>query len=221
MTVREWTFGTLRVRRFCEDISAPVVYVSGDGRGIETCGWTVISVEGIDWNRDLTPWPAKAVFRGRPDFGGGAGEYLRMLTEEIIPAAEKDIQPSGRAVMGYSLAGLFAVYAALETQLFDASASVSGSMWYPGFSEYVAQKENAPECAYFSVGDREKLSRSAAFRSIEECTHAVTNALGGRGTQTVFELNPGGHFDDAPGRMRRALEWMNREFIPEKRRMSE
>ena len=208
MNVREWTFGALRVRRFCGEACAPVVYVSGGAVGLENCGWTVISVEGIDWNRDLTPWPAKAVFRGQPDFGGGAADYLRVLTQEIMPGAEEDLQPPKRAVMGYSLGGLFAVYAALETDAFDAAASVSGSMWYPGFAEYAAQKKRAPECAYFSVGEREKLSRNAAFRSIEDCTHAVMHALEERGAATVFELNPGGHFDDAPGRMRRALEWL-------------
>jgi predicted alpha/beta superfamily hydrolase len=111
--------------------------------------------------------------------------------------------------MGYSLGGLFAVYAALETDVFDAAASVSGSMWYPGFAEYAVQKECALQCVYFSVGEREKLSRNAAFRSIEDCTHAVMHALENKGAKTVFELEPGGHFDDAPGRMRRALEWLN------------
>lgn len=209
MTAREWQFGEVRVKRMCADPSAPVVYVHGNAEVPDRFGWTVVSVDGIDWNRDLTPWPAKAVFRGQPDFGGGAGAYLRELTGEIIPAVEEDLQPCARIIAGYSLAGLFAVYAALETDLFQAAASVSGSMWYPGFAEYAEQKEGAPKLAYFSVGDREKLGRNAAFHSIEGCTQRICNSFAERGARTVFELNPGGHFNDAEERMRRAFDWLN------------
>ena len=210
MTVQEWKIDRWSVKRLCTDPSAPAVYVHGEG--IEADGWTVISVGNADWNLDLTPWPEKAVFRGQPDFGGGAGEYLRVLTQRIIPAAEADIRPAARAVMGYSLAGLFAVYAALETDVFDAVASVSGSMWYPGFAEYARQKERAPKAAYFSVGEREKRSRNAHFRMIDECTESVRRSFELRGAHTAFELNSGGHFDDPEGRMRRALCWMKDAF---------
>lgn len=212
MTVRQWTVRGLCVTRFCRDAAAPVLYVSGDARGLEDCGWTLVSVENLNWSHDLTPWPAKAAFRGQSDFGGGASEYLKMLTQEIMPAVEADLQPSLRAIAGYSLAGLFAVYASLETKLFDAAASVSGSMWYPGFAEYVCQNGNAPGKTYFSVGDREKSGRNKVFHSIEEDTKRIARALEIRGAETVFELNAGGHFDDPSGRMRRAVDWLNKSM---------
>lgn len=211
--VRSWETGRRRIARYCADPAAPVLYVhcgEEEARQLAQSGWTVVAVGGIDWNHDLTPWPAKAVFRGQPDFTGGAEEYLKELKENIIPAAEADIAPSARAILGYSLAGLFAAYAAMETGLFDMAASVSGSMWYPGFAEYA---QNAPHCAkrmYFSVGDREKLSRSAAFRSVEECTFRVMEAMEKSGAETFFERNPGGHFDDPAGRMMRALDWIGK-----------
>lgn len=208
MTVREWRLGDVRVTRRCADASAPAVYIHGFSEVPEAFGWTVISIDGIDWNRDLTPWPAKAVFRGQPDFGGGAGAYLRTLTEEIMPTAEEGLNPGERIIAGYSLAGLFAVYAALETERFDACASVSGSMWYPAFAEYAARKKKDVKAAYFSVGDREKLGRNRAFHAIEECTACIAEALSGCGAETVFELNPGGHFDNPEGRMLRALQWL-------------
>lgn len=209
MSVKRWRFGELCVTRMCENASAPVLYVHGNVNGMEKFGWTVVSIEGIEWNRDLTPWPAKAVFRGQPDFGGGADAHLHRLTGEIMPAVEADLKPQMRIIAGYSLAGLFAVYAALETKLFCAAASVSGSMWYPDFSEYVRRKDSAPELAYFSVGDKEKLGRNAAFHSIEERTQEVMLALRGRGAETVFEKNPGGHFDNPENRMRRAADWLS------------
>lgn len=213
MTERRWSFGELIVTRLCADASNPVLYVHGQPQVPDQFGWTVVSIEGIDWNRDLTPWPAKAVFRGQPDFGGGADAYLRRLTEEILPTVEEDVRPRARMIAGYSLAGLFAVYASLETKLFHAAASVSGSMWYPGFVQYARQRESAPMLAYFSVGDREKLGRNAAFHSIEENTRQIGDCLAARGAKTVFELNPGGHFQDAEGRMRKALRWIENEGI--------
>ena len=35
--------------------------------------YVLVSVEGIDWNRDLSPWPHEKVFAGGEDFAGGAG----------------------------------------------------------------------------------------------------------------------------------------------------
>lgn len=62
-------------------------------------------------------------------FTGGADNYLRLLTEEIIPAAEKEINgvPCWRGIAGYSLAGLFALYGIYQTDLFSRVGSMSGS----------------------------------------------------------------------------------------------
>lgn len=214
MNVREWNIGARRATRLCTEPGAPALYVHAsleEAERLARTGWTVIALDGIDWNHDLSPWQAKAVFRGQPDFGGGAGEYLRELTEQIIPAVEADIQPWTRSIMGYSLAGLFAVYAAVETGMFESVASVSGSMWFPGFAEYVQNALNIPGLAYFSVGDKEKHSRNAAFQSIEDSTFAVIEAMRRRGTDTMFERNPGTHFDDPAGRMMKAMEWLVRK----------
>lgn len=209
--MNEWNFGTLKVVRRCTDAFAPVLYGHNLPEELPD-GWTVVSIEGADWNRDLTPWTAKAVFRGQPDFSGGADAHLKKLTEEIIPAVEADLHPQFRAIMGYSLAGLFAAYAAMETELFDAFASVSGSMWYPGFAQYVEKEQSVVRLAYFSVGEREKRSRHRAFQSIEECTQQVLSALRARGVKGAFELNPGGHFDAPDDRMRRAADWLKCEM---------
>ena len=43
-------------------------------------------LEGLkihDWNKDLSPWPAPAVF-GREGFGDGAAETLRFVLEEVL-----------------------------------------------------------------------------------------------------------------------------------------
>ena len=169
----------------------------------------LIGVSGANWNDAFTPWPAPAVFRGQTDFGGGADAFLKRLTEEILPEAETalSIAPKRRMLVGYSLAGLFAMYAA-GLGAFDEAASVSGSMWYENFLPWLENAPAAPKRAYFSVGEREKEGRNRAFRTIEDCTRRAAEILHARGAQTLFERNPGGHFDDPTGRMARAIEWL-------------
>ena len=169
----------------------------------------LIGVSGANWNDDFTPWPAPAAFRGRTDFGGGADAFLKRLTQEILPEAEAalPVMPKRRMLVGYSLAGLFAMYAA-GLGAFDEAASVSGSMWYENFLPWLENAPAAPMRAYFSVGDREKEGRNRAFRTIEDCTRRAAEILHARGAQTVFERNSGGHFDDPTGRMARAIEWL-------------
>ena len=62
--------------------------------------------------------------------------------------------PRWRGIAGYSLAGLFAVYALYRTDVFARAASVSGSLWFPGFREYVFSHTPLcrPDCVYFSLG---------------------------------------------------------------------
>lgn len=155
-------FGGRRVRTFgaggpviwmvCDfDLAAQVSDLLPEGAA------TVAAVEGVDWNRELTPWPAPPVARGQPDFGGGADALLGELAGRILPEVEAELRPSARWIAGYSLAGLFAVYAALSTRLFARVASVSGSMWYPGFSDWVAAGAHSLEEGAAAQGVRPEM----------------------------------------------------------------
>ena len=101
--------------------------------------FTLISIDGIDWNRDMSPWQAEKVFKGGTDFAGGADAYLKVLTVELIPEIEKALGfiPVKRGIVGYSMAGLFSVYALYKTNLFQLGASISGSLWFDGFLKYM------------------------------------------------------------------------------------
>lgn len=70
---------------------------------------------------------------------GGADDYPRLLTEESIPSAEKESNGVSlwRGLAGHSLAGLFALYAIYQTDLFSGVGSVSGSLWFSGINEYL------------------------------------------------------------------------------------
>jgi len=170
---------------------------------------SVASVSVADWNRELSPWPAERCFRDGDDFGGGAGEYIAALAAEI-PAfeAENGLTPGFRGIAGYSLAGLCALFALLETDIFTGAASVSGSMWFDGWLDYVkahaADKHSA--CVYLSVGDREARTRNPRLSQVEESTRSVCGMLKSAGARAIFELNPGNHFNDPAGRLARGID---------------
>ncbi|MDD2648458.1 MAG: alpha/beta hydrolase-fold protein [Eubacteriales bacterium] len=165
-----------------------------------------------DWSAELSPWEAKKAFRAGEDFTGKAPEYLRFLVSELIPAAESALgfTPEKRYIAGYSLAGLFAVWAQYKTNLFDGFASVSGSLWYDGFTEFTDENEplRKAQKAYFSLGDREKKTKNARLSTVEDASRAAAERFSSLGAKTVFELNAGGHFNDSEARIAKGIDWL-------------
>lgn len=163
----------------------------------------VVPVPCGDWERDLSPWKAEKVFRNGSDFSGGADAFSELLISKVMPEAESGGTDIQRYIAGYSLAGLFSVYAAVKTGLFDGFASMSGSMWFDGFCEYLeAQKlPDRLRTAYFSVGKSEKHTKNPRMREVEACTLRSADFMRESGIKTVFELNEGGHFDNVNERI--------------------
>ena len=160
---------------------------------------TLVALYDLDWNAALSPWPAPRAFRGGADFAGRADDFLQELTGRIIPAVET--VPAGRRILaGYSLGGLFAVYAALNTDMFHRVASVSGSMWYDGFCDYALVRPCLAEKVCMSLGDREKNTRNQRMAAVESCSLRIARHLG-----CALEMNPGGHFQDELPRMAKAV----------------
>ena len=56
--------------------------------------------------------------------------------------------------------------------LFDGAACCSGSLWYPGFTEYVKNNEfcKSPKRMYKSLGDKESSVKNQVFASVEDKT---------------------------------------------------
>ena len=157
-----------------------------------------------DWNRDLSPWKANAVF-GTEDFSGGADDFLAELTQKMIPAVEKEINITGckRLLVGYSLAGLFSIYAFYKTDVFSAGASLSGSLWFDGFTDFMKGNPlcRKPETFCFSLGDREKKARNPRMQKVETATAEAAELFCSLGIPTEFTLLPGGHFDNVEKRI--------------------
>ena len=200
----------------------PIIYLntfSNEGQKVyeaaQTAGcppFTLVAISDLSWNHDMVPWDSPPAFKNAEPCTGGADDYLRLLTEEIIPTAEKEIDgaPRWRGVAGYSLAGLFALYAIYRTDLFSRVGSMSGSLWFPGFREYVLSHTplRQPDCVFFSQGDRESKTRNPVLRTVQENTEALCEFCRGQGIRTVFQLNPGGHHDHPAQRTAAGIQWI-------------
>ncbi|WP_346683863.1 alpha/beta hydrolase [Anaerostipes butyraticus] len=173
---------------------------------------TLITISGLDWNHDMTPWDAPPISKNAEPCTGGADEYLNFMTKTIVPEAERRItgKISWRGLAGYSLAGLFAVYALYQTDLFSRAASISGSLWFPGIIDYVFSHEMAkePECIYFSVGSKESRTRNPYMKTVRKNTEQIERFYREKGIQTVFQLNPGNHFQNAAERTAAGIGWL-------------
>ncbi|HIY10704.1 MAG TPA: alpha/beta hydrolase [Candidatus Anaerofilum excrementigallinarum] len=177
--------------------------------------FTLVAISDLDWNHDMVPWDSPPAFKNAQPCTGGADDYLRLMTEQIIPMAEKQIPaaPQWRGIAGYSLAGLFALYAAYRTDAFSRVGSMSGSLWFPGIKEYVASHEpkRQPDCIYFSLGDKESKTRNPMLKNVRQNTEEICSFYKAKGITAVFQLNPGNHYDHAAERTAAGICWLLRE----------
>ena len=106
------------------------------------------------WNDELSPWEAPAVW-GKESFSGKAADTLRFLTEQVIPTLKQQfaLPENVRIILGgYSLAGLFALWASTQTALFSGVAAASPSVWFPGWMEFEQQHPIQAQRIYLSLG---------------------------------------------------------------------
>lgn len=202
--------------------SAPVVYlpvVMGDGsevyeccQGLDCPPFTLVAIGGLDWNRELSPWACDGTVRDSEPFGGQAAGFLDELLNQIIPQVESSLPcpPSWRGIAGYSLAGLFSLWALWQTDVFDRAASASGSLWFPGFIDYAHEytMSNAPDAVYLSLGKKETKTPNRMMRHVLDDTRAMEELFIERDVPTTLELNPGNHFAQTDLRMARGIHWI-------------
>ena len=168
-----------------------------------------VAVPIADWELELMPWAEPAV-SSRPEVGSGAGETLLFLTEELLPALSSLLSSAAPVVLGgYSLAGLFALWAACQTDRFAAVAAGSPSLWAGDWPAYAAHNPMMAKQVYLSLGDREERSRNKTFARVGDRIRfehqRLQQQLGMENTTLVWEQ--GGHFADPAARMVRAFLW--------------
>ena len=102
---------------------APVVYLLGDVADNSPVqvpvGVSLVHI-GVDlWEENFSPWCAPRVFAKGPNFGDGAQKTLDTLINHVIPWTESELTdpPTYRVLVGYSLAGLFSLWAGVSQQV--------------------------------------------------------------------------------------------------------
>ena len=167
------------------------------------------------WNEELSPWKVDFSFKNNEKFLGKGKEYLETIEKNILPEIENYITKTLKknisyyGIVGYSLAGLFALYTAYQSSIFKRIGSVSGSLWYPNILEYVNQntiKENI-EKIYFSLGKEEKNTKNELLRTVEDNTKIIYEIISKR-KNTIYEENEGNHFFEERERITKAIFWL-------------
>lgn len=154
-----------------------------------------------DWNKELSPWRSPAVF-GNDDFGDGAAETL-IAIEGICTDSDKNY-----CLGGYSLAALFSLWAAYQTDLFSGIAAASPSVWFPGFTNYIKENRILTNAVYLSLGDREERTKNPVMRTVGDCIRQTYESVKDQGIKSTLEWNEGNHFRDVDIRCAKAFSWL-------------
>ena len=165
------------------------------------------------WNDALSPWKSPAVW-GKQGFGGNAADTLRFLTEQVMPTLKQQFELSENVKIilgGYSLAGLFALWASTQTALFSGVATASPSVWFPGWMEFERQRPIQAQRIYLSLGDKEERTKNIVMAVVGDNIRTLHSQLIARGADCTLEWNSGGHFKDADLRTAKAFQWAMEE----------
>ena len=79
----------------------PVIYLNTFGQEgeqvlqnlqtLECADFTLVTVSDLKWNHDMSPWDIPPLSEKDTPFTGGADDYLKLLTGEIMPEAERSV----------------------------------------------------------------------------------------------------------------------------------
>ena len=158
-----------------------------------------------DWNQELTPWAAPAVF-GKVPFGSGAEKTLEFITSRLLPEVQENIPHL--ILGGYSLAGLFALWAGYQTDKFDGIVAASPSVWFPKWIEYATDNKPLAKSIYLSLGDKEEKTKNPVMAQVGNAIRWQNELLTGQMDNTILEWNPGNHFVDSEKRTAKGFAWV-------------
>jgi hypothetical protein len=156
----------------------------------------LVALKAQDWMKDLAP-----------------GEGSERTLKEVLEVCE-DYKEKNLIIGGYSLAGLFALWAAYNTDVFKAVAAASPSVWFPGFDEYAHNNKLKTEIVYLSLGDKEEKTRNQQMATVGTKIRTLYETYRADNINCVLEWNNGGHFSEPDLRTAKAFAWaLNQTLI--------
>lgn len=151
-----------------------------------------------DWNASLSPW-------AMPDFAGRGCETLAFIEETLLPQVCKDDIPA--IIGGYSLAGLFALWAAYATDRFVGAAAVSPSVWFEGWNDFSEKGKPKAKNIYLSLGRKEEKTRNKIMSAVGNNIRRQYKYFEENAIATTLEWNDGGHFTEPEKRVAKGFAW--------------
>ena len=88
----------------------------------------LVTIELEDWTVELMPWSDGNISRD-PEAGKHGQDTLQYILSTLLPDLRGRYGPLPVILGGYSLGGLFALWAACRTDAFAAVAAASPSVW--------------------------------------------------------------------------------------------
>ena len=173
-------------------------------------GFAFAGIRTEDWNNELSPWKALPVF-GKEGFGGEGDKNLYYLKNNLDSLREICNLPLETPVIlgGYSLAGLFSLWAGYEMWLFTAIVAVSPSVWFDGWTEYISDGKINSSAVYLSLGDKESETKNKRMAEVEKCIKMQYNKFSKQDyLNHILEWNEGDHFKNIPVRMASGFSWV-------------
>ena len=166
------------------------------------------TIELEDWTLDLMPWPDGNISRD-PEAGKHGQETLDYIQQGLLPELERRYGPRPVVLGGYSLGGLFALWAATRTDRFRAIAAASPSVWIHGWIPFAKKNRPMAEAVYLSLGDREEHVKNQAIARVGDNIRAYYELLRTHldPEQCTLVWEEGGHFNDNAGRLARAFAY--------------
>ena len=190
-------------------------------------GFAMVFFDCVEWARALMPWADDAVSRDAK-VGRHAPDTLRFIEHTLLPWLRERFGALPCIIGGYSLGGLFALWAARNTDAFTAVAAASPSLWINGWGEYAAthpilppkattqhstlnipHSESRSSAIHLSLGDREEHCRNQRMKRIGDCVRAEHALLCQQLSPTAVTLrwHGGGHFGAEAERTAEAFAW--------------
>lgn len=171
------------------------------------------AIELEDWIIDLMPWPDGNISRD-PEAGKHGQDTLQYVLQSLLPELQQRYGELPVILGGYSLGGLFGLWASTQTDSFQAIAAASPSVWIHGWLPFARKHVPMAENIYLSLGKMEEHVKNQAIARVGDnlrTYHALLQGqLGPEHTTLVWE--EGNHFTDNEGRLARAFAWCMRNY---------
>ena len=131
---------------------------------------------------------------------------MKFITSQLLPIVQEG---TAHVILGgYSLAGLFALWASYQTDKFEGIVAASPSVWFPKWIEYAKDNKPLSKSIYLSLGDKEEKTKNPVMAQVGNAIRRQNELLKGQNVNTILEWNPGNHFIDSEKRTAKGFAWV-------------